>query len=56
MSDNSDTPKHTLQYPHPGNIGHVLTGVTMTGELGKGAVALRDIVFTGMVVAANRCY
>ena len=29
---------------------HAVSGVKMTGELGKGALSLRDIVPTGMVV------
>ena len=29
---------------------HALSGVKMTGELGKGALSLRDMVPTGMVV------
>ena len=29
---------------------HAVSGVKMTGKLGKGALSLRDIVPTGMVV------
>ena len=48
MSGNSGTPPISentqLHYPHPGNIGNALSGVKMMGELGRGAVALRDVI------------